>query len=218
MSVIKVAIADDHKIFRKGVILSMRPYTNIQFIFEAENGEELIDKLATTEGQPDVILMDLRMPKKDGIETTKYIAKTYPHIQIIALTMFEDERFVSHMMEIGANGYLLKSADPAEIRKAIMEVKSKGYYLNNFVNRILLKKSHSRTKVAPSLSSEITLSARERDVIKYICMEYTAQEIAQTLEVSTRTVEAIKDRLMEKFGVKNTAGLVFFSVKNNLID
>jgi DNA-binding NarL/FixJ family response regulator len=218
MSVIKVAIADDHKIFRKGVILSMRPYTNIQFIFEAENGEELIDKLATTEDQPDVILMDLRMPKKDGIETTKYIAKTYPHIQIIALTMFEDERFVSHMMEIGANGYLLKSADPAEIRKAIMEVKSKGYYLNNFVNRILLKKSHSRTKVAPSLSSEITLSARERDVIKYICMEYTAQEIAQTLEVSTRTVEAIKDRLMEKFGVKNTAGLVFFSVKNNLID
>lgn len=196
----------------------MRPYTNIQFIFEAENGEELIDKLATTEDQPDVILMDLRMPKKDGIETTKYIAKTYPHIQIIALTMFEDERFVSHMMEIGANGYLLKSADPAEIRKAIMEVKSKGYYLNNFVNRILLKKSHSRTKVAPSLSSEITLSARERDVIKYICMEYTAQEIAQTLEVSTRTVEAIKDRLMEKFGVKNTAGLVFFSVKNNLID
>lgn len=218
MSVIKVAIADDHKIFRKGVILSMRPYTNIQFIFEAENGEELIDKLATTEDQPDVILMDLRMPKKDGIETTKYIAKTYSHIQIIALTMFEDERFVSHMMEIGANGYLLKSADPAEIRKAIMEVKSKGYYLNNFVNRILLKKSHSRTKVAPSLSSEITLSARERDVIKYICMEYTAQEIAQTLEVSTRTVEAIKDRLMEKFGVKNTAGLVFFSVKNNLID
>lgn len=196
----------------------MRPYTNIQFIFEAENGEEMIDKLAVAEVQPDVILMDLRMPKKDGIETTKFIARAYPHIHIIALTMFEDERFVSHMMEIGANGYLLKSADPSEIRKAIMEVKSKGYYLNNFVNRILLKKSHSRTKVAPSLATEISLSARERDVIKYICMEYTAQEIAQTLEVSTRTVEAIKDRLMEKFGVKNTAGLVFFSVKNNLID
>jgi DNA-binding NarL/FixJ family response regulator len=132
--------------------------------------------------------------------------------------MYEDERFVSHMMEIGANGYLLKSADPGEIKKAIMEVKAKGYYLNNFVNRILLKKSHARQKVVPSLNSEVTLTERERDVIKYICMEFTAQEIAQKLEVSPRTVEAIKDRLMERFGAKNTAGLVFYAVKNNLID
>ncbi|GAB2651425.1 response regulator transcription factor [Flavihumibacter cheonanensis] len=216
MRVIKVAIADDHKIFRKGVILSLRPFTNIKFVQEAENGNELIEGLA--ESAPDVILMDLRMPVKDGIETTKHIAKTYPNIHIVVLTMFEDERFVSHLMEIGANGYLLKSADPSEIRRAIMEVFEKGYYLNNFVNRILLKKSHAKQKVIPSLSSEITLTDRERDVIKYICMEFTASEIAQKMEVSPRTVEAIKDRLMEKFGTKNTAGLVFYAVKNNLID
>ena len=221
MSVIKVAIADDHKIFRKGVILSLRPYTNIRFVLEADNGQQLLDGLQDIQGtddHPDVILMDLRMPMKDGIETTKLVAKQFPNIHIVALTMFEDERFVSHMMEIGANGYLLKSADPAEIKRAIMEVMSKGYYLNNFVNRILLKKSHSKTKTIPSLNSEITLNERERDVIKYICMEFTAQEIAQKLEVSPRTVEAIKDRLMERFGAKNTAGLVFFAVKNNLVD
>jgi DNA-binding NarL/FixJ family response regulator len=221
MSIIKVAIADDHKIFRKGVILSLRPYTNINFVLEADNGQQLLEGLQDllgTENQPDVVLMDLRMPMKDGIETTKVVAKQFPNIHIIALTMFEDERFVSHMMEIGANGYLLKSADPAEIKRAIMEVMSKGYYLNNFVNRILLKKSHSKTKSIPSLNSEITLNERERDVIKYICMEFTAQEIAQKLEVSPRTVEAIKDRLMERFGAKNTAGLVFFAVKNNLVD
>ena len=220
MGVIKVAIADDHKIFRKGVILSLRPYTNIKFVLEADHGQQLLDGLQdiATEEKPDVILMDLRMPMKDGIETTKQVAKQFPQIHIIALTMFEDERFVSHMMEIGANGYLLKSADPAEIKRAIMEVMSKGYYLNNFVNRILLKKSHSKTKAIPTLNSEITLNERERDVIKYICMEFTAQEIAQKLEVSPRTVEAIKDRLMERFGSKNTAGLVFFAVKNNLID
>jgi DNA-binding NarL/FixJ family response regulator len=216
MRVIKVAIADDHKIFRKGVILSLRPFTNIKFVQEAENGNELIEGLE--ESQPDVILMDLRMPVKDGIETTKIIAKNHPNIHIVVLTMFEDERFVSHLMEIGANGYLLKSADPSEIRRAIMEVFEKGYYLNNFVNRILLKKSHAKQKVIPSLSSEITLTDRERDVIKYICMEFTASEIAQKMEVSPRTVEAIKDRLMEKFGTKNTAGLVFYAVKNNLID
>jgi DNA-binding NarL/FixJ family response regulator len=220
MGVIKVAIADDHKIFRKGVILSLRPYTNIKFVLEADHGQQLLDGLQdiSVEDKPDVILMDLRMPMKDGIETTKQVAKQFPQIHIIALTMFEDERFVSHMMEIGANGYLLKSADPAEIKRAIMEVMSKGYYLNNFVNRILLKKSHSKTKAIPTLNSEITLNDRERDVIKYICMEFTAQEIAQKLEVSPRTVEAIKDRLMERFGAKNTAGLVFFAVKNNLVD
>ncbi len=216
MRVIKVAIADDHKIFRKGVILSLRPFTNIKFVQEADNGNELIEGIA--ESEPDVILMDLRMPVKDGIESTKFIAKNYPHIHIVVLTMFEDERFVSHLMEIGANGYLLKSADPSEIRRAIMEVFEKGYYLNNFVNRILLKKSHAKQKVIPSLNSEITLTDRERDVIKYICMEFTASEIAQKMEVSPRTVEAIKDRLMEKFGSKNTAGLVFYAVKNNLID
>jgi DNA-binding NarL/FixJ family response regulator len=216
MAVIKVAIADDHKIFRKGVILSLRPYSAIKFVQEAENGQELLDGLAASE--PDVVLMDLRMPQKDGIETTKIIAKQYPSIHIIALTMYEDERFVSHMMEIGANGYLLKSADPSEIKRAIIEVATKGYYLNNFVNRILLKKSHVRTKTVPSLNTEIALNDREREVVRYICMEFTAQEIAQKIDVSPRTVEAIKDRLMERFGAKNTAGLVFFAVKNNLID
>jgi DNA-binding NarL/FixJ family response regulator len=220
MSIIRVGIVDDHKIFRKGVILSLRPYVNLKFVVEAENGQELIEQLAKMpeEEKPEVLLMDLRMPQKDGIETTKYIAREYPTIHIIALTMYEDERFVTHMMEIGANGYLLKSAEPMEIKKAIQEVKLKGYYLNNFVNRILLKKSHHRNKVAPSLTQEVSLSDRERDVVKYICMEFTAQEIAHKLEVSPRTVEAIKDRLMERFGTKNTAGLVFYAVKNNLID
>jgi DNA-binding NarL/FixJ family response regulator len=216
MGIIKVAIADDHKIFRKGVVLSLRPYTNIKFVLEADNGDELLAGIP--EAQPDVILMDLRMPGKDGIETTKAVSKLYPNIYVIVLSMYEDERFVYHLMENGANGYLLKNAEPMEIRRAIMEVHEKGYYLNNFVNRILLKRSHARQKVVPSLNNEITLSEKEKDVLRYICMEFTAQEIAQKMEISPRTVEAIKDRLMERFGSKNTAGLVFFAVKNNLID
>jgi DNA-binding NarL/FixJ family response regulator len=216
MNTIKVGIADDHKIFRKGVILSLRQYTNITFVFEAENGEELLKELETT--QPDVVLMDLRMPGKDGIETTKEVSKRYPDVKVLILTMFEDERFVSHLMENGANGYLLKNADPAEIKKAIMEVMARGYYLNNFVNRVLLKKSANKTKAIPSLNSEIVMSDKEKEVVRLLCMEYTAAEIAQKMEISPRTVESIKDRLMERFGLKNTAGLVFFAVKNNMID
>jgi DNA-binding NarL/FixJ family response regulator len=216
MEVIKVAIADDHKIFRKGVILSLRPFTNIKFVWEADNGDQLLEGVASTE--PDVVLMDLRMPGKDGIEATKVLSKQYPNIHVIVLSMYEDDRFVSHMMENGASGYLLKNAEPQEIRRAIMDVYEKGYYLNNFVNRILLKKSHAKQKAIPSLNSEITLTDREKDVLKFICMEFTAQEIAQKMDISPRTVEAIKDRLMERFGSKNTAGLVFFAVKNNLVD
>jgi DNA-binding NarL/FixJ family response regulator len=216
MEVIKVAIADDHKIFRKGVMLSLRPFTNIKFVQEAENGDQLLEGLPSSE--PDVILMDLRMPGKDGIETTKIVSKQFPNIHVLVLSMYEDERFVLHMMENGANGYLLKNAEPQEIRRAIMEVHEKGYYLNNFVNRILLKKSHMKQKVAPSLGSEITLTDKEKEVLKLICMEFTASEIAQKMDISPRTVEAIKDRLMERFGSKNTAGLVFFAVKNNLVD
>lgn len=216
MNQIKVAIADDHKIFRKGVILSLRTYPNIKFVQEADNGDELLSGLAAS--QPDVVLMDLRMPQKDGIETTKLISKSHPEIKVLVLTMYEDERFVSHLMENGANGYLLKSAEPAEIKKAILEVMVRGYYLNNFVNRVLLKKSHAKSKNIPSLNSEVVLNEKEKEVIQLLCMEYTAQEIAKKMEISPRTVEAIKDRLMERFGTKNTAGLVFFAVKNNLID
>lgn len=216
MEEIKVAIADDHKIFRKGVILSLRAYTNIKFVLEADNGEELIEKLP--EAQPDVVLCDLKMPKKDGIDTTKLITKNFPNIRVIILTMYEDERFVGHLMDCGAAGYLLKSTDPVEIRKAIVDVMRTGFYLNPFVNKVLIKKNYSKQKFNPSLTTEVVLSEREKEVLTLVCMEFTAAEIAAKMDISSRTVEAIKDRLMERFGVKNSVGLVFYAMKNSLID
>ncbi|MEO6843673.1 MAG: response regulator transcription factor [Ginsengibacter sp.] len=214
--IINVAIADDHQIFRKGVILSLKPYHNIRFIFEAENGEELIK--GVEKEQPDIVLLDLKMPVKDGIETTKYLNKYFPKVRILILTMFEDERFVGHLMESGANGYLLKNTEPAEIKQGIMDVMTTGFYLNNFVSRVLIKKNYSKQNFNPSLKSEIVISEREKEVLSLVCMEFTAQEIAQKMEISARTVEAIKDRLMQRFDVKNSVGLVFFAMKNSLID
>jgi DNA-binding NarL/FixJ family response regulator len=216
MNEIKVAIADDHQIFRKGVILSMRSYTNIQFVMEADNGEDLLNKIP--EFLPDVVLCDLKMPIKDGIDTTKEIIKKFPQIRVIILTMYEDERFVGHLMDCGAAGYLLKSTEPAEIKKAIMDVMRTGFYLNPFVNKVLIKKNYSKQKFNPSLTTEIVISEREKEVLTLVCMEFTAAEIAAKMFISARTVEAIKDRLMERFGVKNSVGLVFYAMKNSLID
>ena len=213
---IKIAIADDYKIYRDGLKVGLSADENLSVVMEADNGQDLIDGLPAS--LPDVVLMDLKMPLMDGMEATIEIRKKFASIKVLVVTMYDDDKFIIHLMENGANGYMLKNADPQEIRRAIMEVYEKGYYLNNFVNRILLKKSHSRQKVVPSLNNEVTLSDKERDVLRFICMEFTAQEIAQKMEISPRTVEAIKDRLMERFGSKNTAGLVFFAVKNNLID
>ncbi|MCW5914164.1 MAG: response regulator transcription factor [Chitinophagaceae bacterium] len=213
---LKVAIADDHQIFRSGVILSLKPYNHIKFVLEASNGQELIDGIE--KDIPDIVLLDLRMPEMDGIETTKYLNKHYPQIRILILTMFEDERFVGHLMDSGANGYLLKSTDPSEIVQAFADVMENGFYLNNFVNRVLIKKNYAKQKFSPNLNSELTITDKEKEVLSLVCMEFTAQEIAQRMNISPRTVEAIKDRLMERFGVKNSVGLVFFAMKNSLID
>ena len=213
---INVAIADDHKIFRKGVIHSMRPYTNIRFVMEADNGEDLLQKIPAS--LPDIVLCDLKMPIKDGIDATKIITKTFPTIRVIILTMYEDERFVGHLMDCGAAGYLLKSTEPSEIKKALMDVMRTGFYLNPFVNKVLIRKNYGKQKFNPSLTSEVILSDREKEVLTLVCMEFTASEIAPKMNISARTVEAIKDRLMERFGVKNSVGLVFYAMKNQLID
>lgn len=183
---------------------------------EAENGEDLLNKIPLTE--PDVVLCDLRMPVKDGIDATKQITKEFPHIRVIILSMYEDENFVSHLMDCGAAGYLLKSTEPAEIKNAIVDVMDTGFYLNPFVNKILIKKKYGRPRFNPDLKSEYTINAREKEILELVCMEFTAAEIALKMEISSRTVEAIKDRLMERFGVKNSVGLVFFAMKNHLLD
>ncbi|HTL08348.1 MAG TPA: response regulator transcription factor [Chitinophagaceae bacterium] len=121
MQAVKLAIAEDHKVFRKGVILSLKPYHHLQFVMEAGNGQELIQQFDAGI-TPDVVLMDIRMPVIDGIETTRYLSKHFPMVRIICLTMFEDRQFVDEMMRAGALAYLLKNADPNEINSSIEAV------------------------------------------------------------------------------------------------
>ncbi|HEV7782374.1 MAG TPA: response regulator transcription factor [Chitinophagaceae bacterium] len=213
---IKIAIADDYKIYRDGLKVGLSADENLEVIAEADNGEDLLKLLETH--TPDVIIMDLKMPVMDGMEATKAVRKKYPLIKVLVVTMYEDDKFIIHMMENGANGYLLKNTEPDEIRRSIYAVHENGYYFNDVVNKALLKKLVLKNNLKPSFNQNVELTEREMEVLKLICEEKTATEIAKEIFLSPRSVEGIRQRLIEKVGVRNTAGLVMFAVKNNMVD
>ncbi len=216
MSIIKIAIADDYKIFRDGLKVGLSADENLTVMMEADNGEDLLKALETN--TPDVILMDLKMPIMDGMEATKAVRKKYPAIKVLVVTMYEDDKFIIHMMENGANGYLLKNAEPDEIIKSIYAVHENGYYFNDLVNKALLKKLVLKNNLKPSFNQNVELTERELEVLKLICEEKTAAEIGKEIFLSPRSVEGIRQRLIEKVGVRNSAGLVMFAVKGGLVD
>lgn len=211
---IKIAIADDYKIFRDGLKVGLVPEERFEVVLEADNGEELLEALDGA--LPDVILMDLKMPIMDGMEATKEIRKKYPDMKVLVVTMYDDDKFIIHLMEIGANGYLLKNAEPEEICKAIYCVTENGYYFNDLVNKALLKKLVIKNHIKPSFNQDVELTERELEVLKMICEEKTAAEIGKEIFLSPRSVEGIRQRLIEKIGVRNMAGLVMFAVKNGI--
>jgi len=213
---IKIAIADDYKIFRDGLKVGLSAEANFEVMLEADNGENLIKAMEQT--MPDVIIMDIKMPIMDGMEATKLIRKLYPLVKVLVVTMYDDDKFIIHLMEIGANGYLLKNAEPDEIRKAIYAVSENGYYFNDLVNKALLKKLVIKNQIKPSFNQDIELTERELEVLKLICEEKTAIEIGKEIFLSPRSVEGIRQRLIEKVGVRNTAGLVMFAVKNGMVN
>lgn len=215
MSKIKIAIADDYKIYRDGLKVNLSADDNLDVVLEADNGEDLLHGL--TGAQPDVIIMDLKMPIMDGMEATKEVRKRFNAMKVIVVTMYEDDKFIIHMMENGANGYLLKNADSAEIIKSIYSVHETGYYFNDLVNKALLKKLLLKGNVKPSFNQNIELTERELEVLKLICEEKTAAEIGKELFISVRTVEGHRTKLIEKVGVRNTAGLVMFALKNGIV-
>jgi DNA-binding NarL/FixJ family response regulator len=215
MKIRTYAIADDHEIFRQGLKLVLGDDPSLRFVCEAENGFALIQLVK--KHQPDVILLDLKMPGMDGFTATREIKKEFPEIKIIILTMFQEEQFIISILEAGANGYLTKNYSPEKIKLAIHTVCEEGFYHNDMVSRALLKKLVHNNLGVPDFKSGIALNEKETQVLQLICQELTAAEIGEKIFLSPRTVDGIRAGIMEKIGVRNIAGLVMYAVKNGLV-
>lgn len=217
MNPIRLAIADDQLLFIKGLKLLISSFEDIQLIIEAHNGQELLDAIAKQ--QPEVVLMDLRMPVMDGLEATKRIKAQYPKIKILLLSMYDNERLINHMMKVGANGYLLKNEDPEVLKEAIYAVMEKEFYFTEYVSKALLQGTQKKNKEIRPWKTDrgLNITKRELEILQLICQEYTSHEIAEKLAISKRTVENHRQNIIEKTGVKNTAGLIIFALRNRLV-
>lgn len=187
MATIKYLIADDHKIFCKGIRLILSPDKELVFVGEAEDGLALLEMIPKL--QPDVILLDIRMPNMDGKEAMARIKQGYPSIKVLVLSMYEEEQMIAHMMMLGANGYLLKNAEPQEIMDAIHSVYENNIYFNKLVSNSLLLELLQKGKLQPTFKEDQKLSEGEKKVLRLICKQRTNGEIAAELFLGLRTVE-----------------------------
>ncbi|MBA3647829.1 MAG: response regulator transcription factor [Chitinophagales bacterium] len=215
---IKIVIADDHQIFIEGIKALIKENDPVSMVGEARDGETLMQLLKIK--KPDVVLMDLNMPRMNGIEATRQIKALYPLVRIIGLTMHDDTSNISDMMKAGASGYLLKTTGKQELIGAISRVNKGEKYLSNEVSTKLLESmfTEESEKVMPVQSRKVEFTKREMDIIRLIAQELTNVEIAAKLNNSPMTIITHRKNLLRKLGVKNTAGLVKYAVQNGLLE
>jgi DNA-binding NarL/FixJ family response regulator len=210
METIKIALVDDHRLFRSGIASLINNLNGYGVLFEAANGQELTQKI-TPRNKPDIVLLDINMPVMDGTHTAKWLHDTYPEIHIVVLSMHEDPEKVLTMLKLGVKGYLLKDAEPHEFEQALRKVAKGEVYYPEFVTRLLLS-SFSQA------ASDVKLNTRELEFLKLASTELTYKEIADQMNISVRTVDGYRDSLFEKLHVKSRVGLVLYAIKNKMID
>jgi DNA-binding NarL/FixJ family response regulator len=213
---IKVAIADDHKIFRDGIKMALTGKEYLRIIWEAEDGKDLVHKMKIK--LPDVLLMDIRMPEMDGVNAISLLRKEYEQVKIIVLTMYDDQEMISKMMEMGANAYLTKTSDPEEIYNAILSCMNEDFYFNDLVNKAVMLKLQHKKSARPFYPNPVKMSEKELRILKLIAEDKTTEEISKEVYLSPRTIETIRQNMKTKVGAKTIAGLVMYAMRNKLIE
>ena len=210
----RLALADDQILFRRGMVLLLRDMPGVQVVFECSNGEELLTGLKGNE--VDIVLLDLQMPVMDGMEALRRMRVEHPDVKVIVLSSHEEQTLITQVMELGANGYMLKTAEPNEVSNAIGSVAENGFYFSDAVNKLMLPGLLKKHRVKPVFNDIDPLSEREIEVLRGICQELTTMEIAGKLFVSPRTVEFHRNNILLKTGARNVAGLVVYALTKGL--
>ncbi|WP_194349926.1 response regulator [Pontibacter beigongshangensis] len=213
--ILRVVITDDHKIVRDGITALFQDQGLIKIVGEASNGSELLDML--TKIHADVVLLDMNMPGKSGLEITEELKQAYPDTKVLILSMLDHESYVKKAMDLGADGYLLKNAGKEELQSAIQLVASGAPYISPSISLNLLQAGtlHDTSDMATQATNN--LSKREMEVLHLIAEGFTNSEIAEKLFNSKRTIETHRQNLLEKTKCKNTASLIKYAVLNGLI-
>jgi DNA-binding NarL/FixJ family response regulator len=207
---IRIALVDDHRLFRSGIASLIGDFDKYTIIFEAGDGEEMIRKI-NPKNKPHIILLDISMPKMNGIASAKWLRDNHPDINIIVLSMFEDAEKVLTMVRMGVKGYLLKDSEPHEFADALSKVSRSEVYYPEFVTRHLVDSINIDYNL-------IKLNSREVEFLKLAATELTYKEIADHMCISSRTVDGYRDQLFEKLQIKSRIGLVLYAIKHKLID
>ncbi|MDG5490390.1 response regulator transcription factor [Psychroserpens sp. SPM9] len=216
---ITLAIADDELLFRQGLISILSKEKDLDIVFDAQDGNDLMEQLRATEHLPEIVITDLKMPGLNGVETTKLIRKEFPDIKIIALTSYFSKPFIINMISIGAVAYLAKNSTPKLMLTTIYEVADKGFYYDEqvmkFIHEGLL---NSSDQIKKSNFDTTYFTKREKEVLELICKQFTTNEIAEKLFISPRTVDGHRNNLLLKTEAKNLAGLVVYAIQNKLVN
>lgn len=208
---IKIALADDHNLFRKGVEELIEDFDNMEVLYSVPNGQELINKLSSGK-LPDICLLDINMPELNGFETARKIKEQWPDIKILAVSVYDSEFNIIGMLRAGAGGYILKDAQPDALKKAIEGIYENGFYHSELVTGKILHRLISQ----PQEVTTTQLNEKQLEFLKLCCSEMTYREIADTMGISHRTIDGFRDQLFEKLNIKSRTGLVMYALKTGI--
>lgn len=218
MDKVKLAIVDDHKLFRDGLAELINGFSDYEVLIEADNGNDFIQQLAA-KGIPDIILLDINMKEMDGFETADWIKEHHPEMKILVLSMYENENALIRMLKAGARGYVLKDIRKKELEQALSSLVSKGYYYTEMMTGKLIHVINTLDEAKPgqSLKNLVSMNHREIEFLKLACTEVTYKDIAEKMCLSIHTIDGYRDALFEKLNVKSRVGLVLYAIKNKIV-
>jgi DNA-binding NarL/FixJ family response regulator len=210
---INIAIVDDHTLFRHGLVHLLTESEKVNVVFDASNGADMIQKLPL-HPLPEVILMDITMPIMDGYESTKWVKEHYSDINVLALSMFEEDKPIIEMLKSGAGGYMLKQSKVADLVNAIAGIAQHSFYINELVSGKLLRNIQNKQ---PAKNTYGDLNVNELKFLELCCSDLTYKQIADMMNLSPHTIDNYRESLFQKFETKSRTGLVIAALRNGLI-